>query len=61
VPGYEAVLQDVEIRMNGELSTNVGMGEELEVSVYFKSSKPIRAIGLSVQFLLGVSLSCLTR
>ncbi|MFC1815386.1 ABC transporter ATP-binding protein [Thermodesulfobacteriota bacterium] len=49
VPECEPVLQDVEVRVNGELSTNVGMGEDLEVSVCFESIKPIRSIGLSVE------------
>ena len=48
-PGCEAVLQDVEIRVNGELSTNVGMGETLEVSVSFKSAQPVRGVGLAIE------------
>jgi len=49
VPGSEAVLQDIEIRVNSELSTNVGMGEELEVSLSIHSDKAVRAVGISVE------------
>ena len=48
-PGYEAVLEELEIRVNDELSTNVGMGESLEVSISFKSRQAVRGIGLAVE------------
>jgi lipopolysaccharide transport system ATP-binding protein len=49
VPGCEAVLEELEIRVNGELSTNVGMGESLDVSVSFKSPQAVRGVGLAVE------------
>jgi lipopolysaccharide transport system ATP-binding protein len=48
-PGCEAVLEKLEIRVNGELSTNIGMGESLEASVSFKSPRPVRGVGLAVE------------
>lgn len=48
VQGCANVLQNLEIRVNGEPSTNVGMGEPLEVSVSFKSDQPVRGVGLAV-------------
>jgi lipopolysaccharide transport system ATP-binding protein len=48
-PGCEAVLEELEIRVNGEPSTNVGMGESLEVSVSFKSPQAVRGVGISVE------------
>jgi lipopolysaccharide transport system ATP-binding protein len=56
VPGCEAVLQELEIRVNGELSTNFGMGENIEVAISFKSFEAIRGVALSVEDFYGKRL-----
>ena len=49
VPGCEPILEELEIRVKGELSTNVGMGESLEISVSFKSPQAVRGVGFAVE------------
>ena len=53
MPEYKPVLQEIEVRVNGMLSSNVGMGEELEIKVSLESSKVVRGVGLSVEDSLG--------
>jgi lipopolysaccharide transport system ATP-binding protein len=52
-PGCKAVLEELQIMVNGELSTNIGMGQPLEISVSFKSPKPVRGVGISFEDSLG--------
>ena len=56
VPGSEAVLQELEIRVNEELSTSLGMGESIEVAISFNSSESIRGVGLAVEDFFGKRL-----
>ena len=48
-PGCRPVLQNLEIRANDELSTNIGMGEALEISLTLKSSQPVQQVGIAVE------------
>jgi lipopolysaccharide transport system ATP-binding protein len=53
LPGCKSVLQEIEILSNGEASTNIGMGETLELLVTFDSEQPIHALGVAVEDTLG--------
>jgi lipopolysaccharide transport system ATP-binding protein len=53
VAGCNSVLREIEILSNGEASTNIGMGETLELLVTVNSDQPIQALGVAVEDTLG--------
>jgi len=50
---YEVVLKNIEIRTNGVLSREVGMGESLEISFSIDSLHTVRSVGFAVEDYIG--------
>ncbi len=48
-PGCQEILQKLEIRSNGELTNNIGMGETLQISLTIKSPQPVQGVGIAVE------------
>jgi lipopolysaccharide transport system ATP-binding protein len=48
-PGCQPVLQDLELRGNGELSMHIGMGETLEISLTIESPQAVQQVGIAVE------------